>query len=51
MKPKKPSRLQRPQPDYKRYEYEKYLWQLGHPEATPAEYERACAEIARRIGL
>lgn len=41
----------RPAPDWRRYEYEKYLWHIGHPDATPAEYEAACTEIAKRLGI
>jgi len=37
--------------NYQNYEMEKRHWVSAHPEATPAEYEKAIQEIARRCGV
>jgi hypothetical protein len=36
---------------YQLYEYEKQAWIRRHPDATPAQIERAFKAIARRLGL
>ena len=36
---------------YQQYEYEKQAWLRRHPDATPAQIDRAFQAIARRLGL
>lgn len=36
---------------YAAYDYEKQAWLRDHPDATPAQIERAFKAIARRLGL
>ena len=33
------------------YQLHKELWRVTHPNATPAQYEAAMQEIARKLGL
>lgn len=37
--------------NWQRYEAEKAYWLRQHPNATPAQIERAARAIARRLGL
>lgn len=36
---------------YSAYEQMKRAWIAAHPDATPAEYEQAMREIARKAGV
>lgn len=36
---------------YRVYDAEKARWVREHPNATPAEYEAAMAELVKRLGL
>lgn len=36
---------------HRQYELYKEMWRVNHPQASPREYERAMAEIARKLGV
>jgi len=36
---------------YQQYEYLKQQWASTHPEATPAQYQKAIQQIARKLGI